>query len=204
MVSRSRETGTDDGLLTPVHNRFTHRPRGCSRSRIPGGCQAVPHAPAAGKGHLGLDCRGRRMPQGAMPAPSCRGLRGRTAKRAADGRSAALAIPVLARLLAPAGQLPVPLDGLDPPPAHRNRDEGPVFDDQARAMSLRGAWSLLTLPTTRHRCRCVFSQATATSMPPCSFGSEFQPGTRRSRSSPLHRRTARPDRRASRSRDEDG
>ena len=125
---------------------------------------------------------------GATPTPRRRRLRGRTAKRASDGRSAALAIPVLASLLAPAGQLPVPLDGLDPPPAHRNRDEGPVFDDQARTMSLRAAWSLRTLPTTRHRCRCVFSQATATSMPPRSSRSEFQPWTRRSRSSPLHRR----------------
>lgn len=188
MVSRSRETGTDDGLLTPVHNRFTHRPRGCSWSRIPGGCQAVPHAPPAGKRRLGQGCRGRRRPQGATPTPRCRRLRGRTAKRASDGRLGVSAIPVLARLLAPAGQLPVPLDGLDPPPAHRNRDEGPVFDDQARAMSLRGAWSLRTLPTTRHRCRCVFSQATATSMPPRFSRSEFQSGTRRSRSSPLHRR----------------
>lgn len=188
MVSRSRETGTDDGLLTPVHNRFTHRPRGCSWSRIPGGCQAVPHAPPAGKRRLGQGCRGRRRPQGgdANAAPS-------KAPRA-NGQAGfgwpvgSVGDPRACQTACAGGTAACAAGWTGSAAAHRNRDEGPVFDDQARAMSLRGAWSLRTLPTTRHRCRCVFSQATATSMPPRFSRSEFQPWTRRSRSSPLHRR----------------
>ena len=72
-----------------------------------------------------------------------------------------------------------------------------------RAMSLRAAWSLRTLPTTRHRCRCVFSQAAATSMP-SGFSVRVPALDQEDRDpAPLHRK-GRPDRPARRSRDEDG